>query len=164
MTMTFRSFDEDTNITLHNVNHKYKDKNNNKNNLFRVQMGNTVNIFDLENRSYDISRFILHKTPVSDIFFFVTGKTTLCHHSRGLSVRPSVCLSVCPSLVEITLVNDCTISIRPIQFKFSLTIGGWVMPFWKEWLLVFFFVTKKKIPHVVARDVCPSVRPSNRRL
>ena len=33
MTMTFRSFDEDTNIPLHNVNHKYKDKNNNKNNF-----------------------------------------------------------------------------------------------------------------------------------
>ena len=28
------------------------------------------------------------------------------------------------------------------------------------WFLVVYFVTEKKIPYVVTRDVCPSVRPS----
>ena len=50
--------------------------------------------------------------------------------TRG--VCPSVVPSVCLSLVEITLVNGCTISISPILFKFGLNIGGWVMHFKKE--------------------------------
>ena len=59
--------------------------------------------------------------------FFVTKKTTLCRHSRCLSVRPSVRLSVCPSSVEISLERGCTITNRPIDLKFGLSIGDRVM-------------------------------------
>ena len=65
------------------------------------------------------------------VVFFVTKKTTLCRHSRCLSVRPSVrlsvCPSVCPSSVEISLERGCTITNRPIDLKFGLSIGDRVM-------------------------------------
>ena len=57
------------------------------------------------------------------VVFFVTEKTTLCRHSRCLSVRPSVCLSS----VEISLKRGCTITNMPIGLKFGLNIGGRVM-------------------------------------
>ena len=57
------------------------------------------------------------------VVFFVTKKTTLCRHSRCLSVCPSVC----PSSVEISLERGCTITNRPIDLKFGLSIGGGVM-------------------------------------
>ena len=48
--------------------------------------------------------------------------------SLAMSVRPSVrlsvCPSVCPSSVEISLERGCTITNRPIDLKFGLSIGG----------------------------------------
>ena len=41
------------------------------------------------------------------------------------SVRLSVRLSVRPSSVEISLERGCTITNRPIDLKFGLSIGGW---------------------------------------
>ena len=52
------------------------------------------------------------------VFFFFRKKTTYCC-GRRLSVRLS--------LVEITLVFCCTTTDKPIDLKFSLNIGGWVM-------------------------------------
>ena len=56
-------------------------------------------------------------------FFLYGKKTTLCRHSRCLSVR----LSVCPSSVEISLERGCSITNMPIDLKFGLSIGGGVM-------------------------------------
>ena len=47
--------------------------------------------------------------------------------SLAMSVRPSVRLSVRPSSVEISLERGCTITNRPINLKFGLSIGGGVM-------------------------------------
>ena len=47
--------------------------------------------------------------------------------SLVMSVRPSVRLSVRPSSVEISLERGCTITNRPIDLKFGLSIGGRVM-------------------------------------
>ena len=66
---------------------------------------------------------------------FLLRKTTLCCHSRCLSVRPSVVPSVCPSVrlsvrpssVKISLERGCTITNRPIDLQFGLSIGGGVM-------------------------------------
>ena len=58
------------------------------------------------------------------VFFFRYGKkTTLCRHSRCLSIS----LSVRPSSVEISLERGCTITNMPIGFKFGLDMGGRVM-------------------------------------
>ena len=54
------------------------------------------------------------------VVFFVTKKTTLCRHSRCLSVRPSVR----PSSVEITLERDFDRSAEPIDLKIGLNIGN----------------------------------------
>ena len=43
------------------------------------------------------------------------------------SVRLSVRLSVCPSSVEISLERGCTITNRPIDLKFGLSVGDRVM-------------------------------------
>ena len=53
------------------------------------------------------------------IFFFVTEKTTLCRHSRCLSVRPSS--------VEITLGRGFDRSAEPIDLKIGLNMGNWVV-------------------------------------
>ena len=47
--------------------------------------------------------------------------------SLAMSVRPSVRLSVRPSFVEISLERGCTITNRPIDLKFGLSIVGGVM-------------------------------------
>ena len=51
--------------------------------------------------------------------------------SLAMSVRPFVCLSVCPSVrpssVEISLERSCTITNQPIGLKFDTNIGGEVM-------------------------------------
>ena len=65
------------------------------------------------------------------VFLFVTKKKYLMS-SLAMSVRPSVCPSVrlsvcpsvCPSSVEISLERGCTITNRPIDLKFGLSIGG----------------------------------------
>ena len=49
-----------------------------------------------------------------------------------LSLAMSVRLSVRPSSVEISLERGCTITNRPIDLKFSLSIGGGVMHVWKK--------------------------------
>ena len=49
-----------------------------------------------------------------------------------MSVRPSVCLSVRPSSVEISLERGCTITNMLIALKFGLNIGGRVMHVWKD--------------------------------
>ena len=49
-----------------------------------------------------------------------------------MSVRPSVCLSVRPSSVEISLERGCTITNMLIALKFGLNIGGQVMHVWKD--------------------------------
>ena len=59
---------------------------------------------------------------------FFLKKTTLCCHSRCLSVRPSVH----PSSVEISLERGCTITNMPIDLKFGPIIGGRVMHVWKK--------------------------------
>ena len=47
--------------------------------------------------------------------------------SLAMSVRLSVCLSVRPSSVEISLERGCTITNMLIALKFGLNIGGRVM-------------------------------------
>ena len=61
---------------------------------------------------------------VSSFFLFEKNYLML---SLAMSVRPSVCLSVRPSSVEISLERGCTITNRPIDLKFGLSIGGGVM-------------------------------------
>ena len=56
--------------------------------------------------------------------FFVTKKTTLCCHSRCLSVRPSVRLSVRPSSVEISLERGSKRSAKPIDLKIGLDMDN----------------------------------------
>ena len=51
--------------------------------------------------------------------FFCYEKNYLMS-SLAMSVRPSVC----PSSVEISLERGCTITNRPIDLKFGLSIGG----------------------------------------
>ena len=64
--------------------------------------------------------------------FFVTKKLPyvvtrdVCPSVRP-SVVPSVRPSVRPSSVEISLERGCTITNRPIDLKFGLSIGGGVM-------------------------------------
>ena len=69
------------------------------------------------------------------VVFFFTEKNYLMS-SLAMSVRPSVrlsvCPSVCPSSVEISLERGCTITTRPIDLKFGLSIGGGVMHVWKK--------------------------------
>ena len=57
------------------------------------------------------------------VVFSLQKKTTLCRHSRCLSVR----LSVCPSSVEISLERGSSITSMPIDLKFGPIIGGRVM-------------------------------------
>ena len=45
-----------------------------------------------------------------------------------MSVRPSVC----PSSVEISLERGCTITNKPIDLKFGLSIGDREMHVWKS--------------------------------
>ena len=60
--------------------------------------------------------------------FFVTKKLPyVVTRDVCPSVRPSVCPSVRPSSVEISLERSCTITNRPIDLKFGLSIGGGVM-------------------------------------
>ena len=67
--------------------------------------------------------------------FFRYGKSTLCRHSRCLSVRPSVRPSVCPSVrlsvrpfsVEITLGRGSDRSAEPIDLKIGINMGNWVV-------------------------------------
>ena len=59
------------------------------------------------------------------VFFF--SKKNYLMLSLAMSVRPSVCLSVRPSSVEISLERGCTITNIPIDLKFGLSIGGRVM-------------------------------------
>ena len=61
---------------------------------------------------------------VSSFFLFEKNYLML---SLAMSVRPSVRLSVRPSSVEISLERGCTITNRPIDLKFGLSIGGGVM-------------------------------------
>ena len=61
---------------------------------------------------------------VSSFFLFEKKYLML---SLAMSVRPSVCLSVRPSSVEISLERGCSITNRPIDLKFGLSIGGGVM-------------------------------------
>ena len=57
--------------------------------------------------------------------FFVTKKLPyVVTRDVCPSVRLSVRLSVCPSSVEISLERGCTITNRPIDLKFGLSIGG----------------------------------------
>ena len=60
-------------------------------------------------------------SPIFSSFFSFRKKTTLCCHSRCLSIRPSS--------VEISLERGSTIHItnRPIVLKFDLIIGGGVL-------------------------------------
>ena len=53
------------------------------------------------------------------VVFFCYEKNYLMS-SLAMSVRPSVC----PSSVEISLERGCTITNRPIDLKFGLSIGG----------------------------------------
>ena len=53
------------------------------------------------------------------MIYTVTEKTSLCCHSRCLSVRPSS--------VEMSLERGCAITNMPIGLKFGLNIGGRVM-------------------------------------
>ena len=70
------------------------------------------------------------------VVFSLQKKTTLCRHSRclsvRLSVRPSVRPSVCPSSVEISLERGSSITSMPIDLKFGPIIGGRVMHVWKK--------------------------------
>ena len=56
--------------------------------------------------------------------FFVTKKLP---YVVTRDVCPSVRPSVCPSSVEISLERGCTITNRPIDLKFGLSIWGGVM-------------------------------------
>ena len=58
------------------------------------------------------------------VVFLVTKKTTLCCHSRCLSVRPSVRLSVRPSSVEISLERGSKRSAKPIDLKIGLDMDN----------------------------------------
>ena len=58
------------------------------------------------------------------VVFFVTKKTTSCRHSRCLSVRPSVRLSVRPSSVEISLERGSRRSAEPIDLKIDLDMDN----------------------------------------
>ena len=57
------------------------------------------------------------------VVFFVTEK------KLPYVVTRDVCLSVCPSSVEISLERGCTITNMLIALKFGLNIGGRVMQF-----------------------------------
>ena len=56
------------------------------------------------------------------VFFSSSKKTTYCCRARCLSIRPSVCLSVRLSFVEITSFRGNLISNRPIDPKIGLNI------------------------------------------
>ena len=75
-----------------------------------------------------VSRWRMSEIIEFLVVFFFTEKTTLCCHSRCLSVRPSVC----PSCVEISLERGCNITNKRIDLKFALIIGDRVMHVWKE--------------------------------
>ena len=62
------------------------------------------------------------------VVFSLQKKTTLCRHSRclsvRLSVRPSVRPSVCPSSVEISLERGSKRSAMPIVLKIGLNMDN----------------------------------------
>ena len=55
------------------------------------------------------------------VVFSFFEKTTYCCRARRLSVRPSVCLSVRPS-VEIIYFRGNSLSNRPIELKIGLNV------------------------------------------
>ena len=55
------------------------------------------------------------------VVFSFFEKTTYCCRARRLSVRPSVCLSVCPS-VEIISFRGNSLSNWPIELKIGLNV------------------------------------------
>ena len=69
---------------------------------------------------------------VSSFFLFEKKLPYVVTRDVCPSVRLSVCLSVRPSSVEISLERGCTITNRPIDLKFGPFIGGRVMHVWKK--------------------------------
>ena len=89
-------------------------------NIHLTDQNSLTHLLDFDEEHSDLSNVL--KTSL--VFFFVTKKTTLCCHSRCLSVRPSVLLSVRPSSVEISLERGSKRSAKPIDLKIGLDIDN----------------------------------------
>ena len=75
----------------------------------------------------EVVKLIYYLTDSAFLVVFFFSKKNYLMLSLAMSVRPSVCLSVRPSSVEISLERGCSITNMPIDLKFGPIIGSRVM-------------------------------------